>query len=294
MPQMNRILGLLVVSACAAPPFVPDEAGPFDRAAPAALREVSAGVCPALRTGEVALTSAGHARTAQLYVPPDPEGAGVLFLFHGNANASLPFAIATHAPIVALTYGWIVVVPQAATGSLGLDWGVPPADPVPDVTLFDDLLACLAQTYDVDRRRVMAAGFSAGGMWTSWLAMHRSTYLAAVASLSGGCDGDVFFSGDRVNPCTAPASAVPALLSYGGAGDVAFLDFAVMSERFADELAGADHPVVVCDHEQGHVLPPSLEQWAWPYLDAHSLDGSPSPFETDDPLGVLPEGCTWR
>ena len=38
-------------------------------------------------------------------------------------------------------------------------------DPAADLTLFDDILACLDQQYDIDNKRVYTSGFSAGGLW---------------------------------------------------------------------------------------------------------------------------------
>jgi polyhydroxybutyrate depolymerase len=82
-----------------------------------------------------------------------------------------------------------------AADSKGDDWSLPhspatmregkPADLEGELTYFEAVLDDAARRFGVDRTRVLATGFSAGGMMVWWLACHRSDLAAGFAPISG-------------------------------------------------------------------------------------------------------------
>ena len=47
---------------------------------PPALPEYSAGQCPTLSEGDMVFTSFGESRSVRIFLPPEPQGAGVLYI----------------------------------------------------------------------------------------------------------------------------------------------------------------------------------------------------------------------
>jgi predicted esterase len=294
---LSLALALGVGLACAPSkdPWVPDEDPSFDATAPAELRAYSGDHCPTLTAGEVDFDSGDDTWKLWVKLPPEPDGAGVLFVHHGNGDDPVRFDTQVDGQDVADALDVIVVEPKAHAGGRGFAWPVPPNDPRPGVTLFDDVLACLDAQHGIDRGRVYVAGFSSGGLWTSFLTMARSSYLAASVIFSGGTDGTVPFSKTFVvDPWFRPAWDLPVLLTTGGAKDVAFLDFGQMTRNMTEHLRDDGHTAVLCTHDGGHALPDGFGAWAWPFLAAHALDGSTSPYADGDPTGELPRTCTWE
>ena len=156
--------------------------------------------------------------------------------------------------------------------------------PPPDETLFDDVLACLDQQYELDNRKVYAAGFSAGALWTTHLLLTRADYLAAIGIFSGGTSS--------LNPYATPLYDTAALLTVGGQDDRASsYDFAAGTADLSSRLVTDGHPVIVCDHCLGHTLPAGFHAWTWPFLAAHAF-GDPSGYAGGgDPSGALPSYC---
>ncbi|MFT7622388.1 MAG: hypothetical protein ACI9WU_001561, partial [Myxococcota bacterium] len=151
-------------------PDVPEPpVGPQPTAPPA----YSEGQCPALQSGVNTFNSGGHARNVQVYFPSEPvESPAVLYVWHAlGANASL-FANLFQAQKTANDRGAIVVVPESCC-NVQAEW-----DPVADSALFDDMLRCLLDDHDADAHRVYTTGFSAGGLWSTWLMMNRAHMLA--------------------------------------------------------------------------------------------------------------------
>jgi dienelactone hydrolase len=261
----------------AAEEIVPDvPAGP----APAEPLKYSEGHCPTFVAGKNDFKSAGRNRTAYVYLPAEPKGAPVLFIFHGQGDTGKSIAEYFGGDAITKTYGAIVVSPSNCCAVSGTDccdmmtvWGYAPfSDHEPDVTLFDDILSCLEEQFDVDNSRVYATGFSAGALWTTWLAMNRSDYLAAAAIFSGGVG--------QMCEYTQPTYKIPALLAWGGQTDTytGFVKFYEMMNAFSQNLQEAGHLVVECDHGLGHTMPWGSTKWALEFLMAHTWYDGSSPF----------------
>ena len=178
----------------------------------------------------------------------------------------------------ALGDGAIVVAPTA-TGEAQYEWYTGSSDSNnPDLTFFDDILACLDAQYNIDRNRVYIVGHSAGAAWTTYMSMYRADYIAAASMMSGGLQ--------RPEHYVVPAANFPMIMSWGGDTDTYFepganfgyntgdpqnYSFAVATMDFLSRTRADGHFAVECVGNYGHQLPPSnADQYHWPFLRAHS------------------------
>lgn len=252
---------------------------------PAALAAVSAGSCPTVtEPGVVKLTANGVERKARVLFPADrPAGMPVVFAWHPLGASARDLVNYLDLDTWAEDNGVVVVAPDSAGSTF--EWGFF-GDATDDLTLYDDLRTCLSEQLDVDLRRVYATGMSAGGLWTSYLGMHRGDTLAALLPMSGGAE--------PVAPYATPAADFPALLAHGGETDTwgnsqFSVDFHETTMRFADDLVADGHFVVVCDHGGGHTFPPQPTDLMAEWLLPHAY-GDASPYASGD-LGALPSWC---
>ncbi len=249
-----------------------DPATPWPAAPPA-----YDGQCPTFTTGAQQFESGGHSRTVRVYLPSTPvESPAVLFVWHAlGANATL-FANLFSAQKTADERGAIVVVPESCCNPQA-EW-----DPVADSQLFDDMMSCLLESHDADPTRVYTTGFSAGGLWSTWLTMHRGDSLAAGVIFSGGVTTWL--------PYVTPAARVPVVLVDGGPFDLygGFVNFHTMTAELAEKLTADGHLVIHCVHSGGHVIPPGADAWGYPFLFAHTF-GVDSPYDELD--GTWPSYC---
>lgn len=122
-----------------------------------------------------------------------PEGqantspAGAIIYAHGYRGSAAGVMRSKALTGLADQLGVAFVAAQAA----GPDWklpGVPNSHKLPDVddlAYFDALAADLTRRFGVDRDRIMATGFSAGGMMVWHLACYRGDAFIGLAPLSG-------------------------------------------------------------------------------------------------------------
>jgi poly(3-hydroxybutyrate) depolymerase len=200
---------------------------------------------PVLERGQQTVPVGDDERDVIVRMPEDPEGAPILFLFHflGGSPGEI---LSIFDPDQYVDDGWIVIAPASRQLAL-TEWSVleAPADNA-DVALYDELLARAVNTGG-DPDRVFASGFSAGGLFTSYLTMHRADTLVATAPISGGV-----LSAEYVTP----AAQIPVLLAWGGPSDNIFgFDFHAAAQTFSTNLAGDGHPVWTCEHAAGHIVP---------------------------------------
>jgi predicted esterase len=241
------------------------------------LRAYSGGSCPALEDGRQGLETDGVERDITLFLPPDPAGAGVVFIWHGAGDTASNMARAFGAQDIADEYNVIAVVPTSM--GFAFEWPILAGDDEDaGGMLFDDVLACLEAQYDIDNTRIYSTGFSAGALWTTWLLMNRAEYLAAALPFSGGTDASIVLY-------STPAEAIPVLAVHGGASDTfaGFVNFRDMTEDMVDELLLDGHPVIVCDHGRGHTVPFDPFDWAFPWLFAQAVGAPDMPSQLDDP-----------
>ena len=245
--------------------------------------------CPIVSGGLNSMTSAELEREFVVVLPPDFAPAGpvpLVFLFGWRGTAS---AIISASGLAALleTNEFILVVPAGANDPNGnnlfpVEWNsvVPLYDmDNPDLVFFDDILTCVGEAWDVDPARIYVTGISGGGLFSTFVGLHRSEVVAAAAPLSGGyVDGLSWPEGDY--------HRVPYLVTWGGETDIgADTDFHDLALNLLADLEAAGHPIASCNHDTGHRWPSEMTAAVWAWLSAWTLD------QTDDPFagGLTPD-----
>lgn len=129
----------------------------------------------------------GNDRHYRIRMPEGHDGVspvGAIFFMHGYRgtakgtmkNKSLAKAVSD--------LGLALVAPKSAYA----DWAIPGApqakEPI-ELEYFDAVVADIKKRFNIDTSRMMASGFSAGGMMTWNLACDRSELFAAYAPIAG-------------------------------------------------------------------------------------------------------------
>lgn len=279
-----------VVEETAAPEEVAVDLGPQEPA-PALPKAYSGGVCPLMKEGKNSFVSAGRPRAVQLYLPAQPEGAPVVFIWHGSGDFPTNMGLFFEAEKIAQEKGAIVVIPYECCDS-GADccdnlmvWNYGEFSHLDaDAGLFDDTLSCLDAQFDIDNKRVYTTGFSAGSLYSSYLAMNRAEYLAAAAIFSGGCG--------TVVPCSTPEYNLPAIVAWGGKDDMyVIVSFEDESKKLSKNLRDNGSFVIECDHGQGHTIPWGAPEFGIEFLLAHTWSDGSTPFQKSGVPDHWPEYC---
>lgn len=242
----------------------------------------SQGSCPTFVDGpNEGFVHAHGSHDLTLILPPEPAGAPVLYAWHWLGGSARQIVNAMELESLAEREGVIVVAPDSAGSPYEWEFISSPVDN-PDLALFVDSLACLSEQYEVDLSRVWTTGMSAGGLWTTYLTMHESRWLAASAPLSGGT-----FPGSY----STPEATLPVMVTWGGPDDTygSDVNFEETSLDFSGRLQEDGHFVVECVHTRGHTLPPDATELVWSFLSVHAKD-QPSPWADGLPE-ALPDWC---
>ena len=142
-----------------------------------------------LRT--VTLRSGGHARTYLLYVPPGDSSAHPLplvLIFHGAGDTASHTVDETDlATIAGRDHNMILVFPQGYhdTWNEGTGGTAAAQAGINDVAFVATILRRVEHSYAVDRRRVVATGFSNGALLTEDLGCTLSRQLTMIAPVEG-------------------------------------------------------------------------------------------------------------
>lgn len=282
---MTRTAMLLTLAACS--PSGGADSGQPDVPQPSPVEAPSEGVCPTLAAGGVlTFASAGVERTIHVFLPDgSTEGAPLLYVWYPLGWTAGQFASAIDADALARDLGMVVVLPEEADGNL-FAWEFLVHPSLHDLDLFEDVRSCASEQLAIDLRRVYTTGMSAGGLYSTYLTLHRADALAASLIFSGGTDPVVDY--------TSPDQDIPVLMFHGGATDTfaagpITVDFFAATMAAAGDLAEDGSLVVVCGHNGGHTLPPSGFETVASWLLPHTF-GEPSPFTSGD-LTSLPTGC---
>ncbi|HEV8324306.1 MAG TPA: PHB depolymerase family esterase [Myxococcota bacterium] len=246
--------------------------------------------CPAtLVPGvNIGFPSDGYDRSLILAVPSYHDVAQewpVVFVWHWLGGDAASMLAASGMEPRAESEGILVVAPESRRLPL-TEWEFFNADPStnPDITFFDEMLACLEEQYNVDEDRVYSTGMSAGGLWTSYLGVERADVHAALAPASGG----LFVS------WVPPASKPPELVIWGGVSDMCCtVDFNQMALDMIADLRSNDQFVVGCNHDMGHTWPyPVTGEYVWQFFADHVRGVTPDPYEGAALPAVFPSYCT--
>ena len=251
------------------------------------------GACPKMVSGLNTIKAGGAQRSFRVMLPANPEGAALVFLWHGLGDSAANFINALGGQAIANKYNAVIIAADAVApvpAAIAI-WQFPSPlaqkPPAFDLLLFDALLTCTDEQYDIDNNKVMTAGFSAGAIWSTYLLLERADYLSAALVFSGGIDAKLLF------PYKTPTRKVPVMGSHGGPTDQfnSLLFFEPMMTTLSQSLATDGHTMVLCAHSGGHTITGPIVFGGWDFLFAHSWGEAASPYDADQVKAKLPAGC---
>jgi polyhydroxybutyrate depolymerase len=236
-------------------------------------------------------------RTYRIAAPDDRRGGphGAILYAHGYKGTAAGVMRNRNLRAAAQELGVALIALQAR----GDAWSLPngpralragePADLAGEISYVEAVLADAAERFGIARERVMATGFSAGGMLIWELACRRSDLAAGFAPISGTFWTPV--------PDRCPAPRVPLVHIHGTADQVVPMDGRAIgparqgrvpaasalyraggdftpapAERIGDLACqrwrdGGDGLLALCLHDGGHRLDGALLRAAWSLLD---------------------------
>ena len=214
-------------------------------------------------------------RQALVYFDPAQGGGGPLvFFFHGGGGEAEQAESTVTGEAIAdiLANGGMVIAPIADPAA-NLSWFLASGSAQNDIVMQDSMVACADAGPGIDRHRIHAIGFSAGGIHVAMASILRASYMASTVTYSGGT-----YNG--VTPDTEEATA-SALVFHGGPSDnVGGLNFMGASDFYAGQLRDRGGYAIVCNHGTGHGYPDN-EAGVWRRADAYN-------FLREHPYGVSP------
>jgi len=234
------------------------------------------GTCPTLVNGDVTFAPAGiPPRKVKLALDAAlPRGELVIY-WHATGSSPQEAAYSLGATQVAITSaGGVVAAPYSDDAAGQFEWFIVNGNAkLDDFVLADEIVACLAAANRIDPAHVHSMGMSAGALQTTALSFVRSSYVASVATYSGGMP-------DGFTPANQnPDNKFAALIFAGGASDNVFgLDFKAASERYQQMLAASGHFAAICDHGNGHNIPLDAAPSVAEFFTANGFGAWPSPY----------------
>jgi predicted esterase len=228
------------------------------------------GTCPTLQAGTNKLTSGKRKRQFILVLPKNPKAGEqfpVLFLWHWLKGTASKFLKQGEIQKAADQQRFIAILPESPFdldlfGLVKLPWPIltttPKARFEEEFTFFDDMLACIAKQYKIDRQCVSSIGVSAGALFTVALSQARSQTLANFVSLSGGSGNSKSGLSNRLIPeFKSPKRKLPGLVLWGGPSDsCVLLNFQQASQDLGKALDKNGHFFIECIHNCKHAEPP--------------------------------------
>ena len=258
----------------------PDSAG---GPAPATFIPKPRGTCPEFAPGMITVRPGSITRQARLWITPAAAQAmdgPLVFYWYGTngvpAQAEQALGAETIAAITA--QGGMVVAPLHDPAAGIWPWFLVAGTQDLDLQVADEILACAVEKVGVDRRRIHAAGFSAGAIHTVQMSYRRSGYIASVVSYSGAKGPGI--------PDQDPSNKLAAMIFHGGPGDRVVISFQEGSELYRTDLRAAGRFALMCNHGMGHRIPPAVGPSVLRFLQDHPHGASPSPWAAALPTGV--------
>jgi predicted esterase len=262
---------------------------------------VYGGVCPDLLPGFNTIDSSGNAREFLLVVPSDlqpEENLPVIFLWHWLGGDATSFLEDGDVQNAVDQFRFVAVIPESK-GDLLFQWPFSIIDPDPreqeEYVFFDDMLACVAEQFNVAESCIATAGVSAGGLWTGQLGSGRGERFSSIMSLSGGSGGAV------VKPWSGSTHKMPAMVLWGGPMDFCVaVDFQNTSMDLENNLEKEGHFVLECIHNCTHAAPPFevadgdtafAPMWRFVISHPYWLQDGESPYLTSGVPEDMPEWC---
>ncbi len=140
---------------------------------------------PARACGPVSDCRVGD-QTYRLRLPAGHDGqtpVGAIMFLHGYRGTAAGVMRNARLGEAVSDLGLALIAPKSS----GHDWSIPgaPQEDLDELVLFDRLLEDIAARFPIDMKRIMATGFSAGGMMTWNLACERGDRFAGFAPIAG-------------------------------------------------------------------------------------------------------------
>ena len=143
----------------------------------------------------------GINREYLLYIPDSYDGktsAPLMLNFHGFGGSASEYMIEADMRSLAESDTFILVYPQGSYLNGYPHWNACPTggdnkSDADDFGFVESMINEISSQFNVDMKRIYAAGYSNGSMMAYGLANYKSELIAAVASVSGGmldCTGD--------------------------------------------------------------------------------------------------------
>jgi predicted esterase len=246
--------------------------------------------CPELVDGTVQFHPEGITgpRAVRIWMDPDlvDELDGpVVFYWHGTGGQpnEAQSGLGEMGIQEILDAGGIVVAPTSDPMAGIFPWYLVTGDKQDDLLVADEVLACAQAQFGVDATRIHSLGFSAGALHTAQMSIRRSSWIASVVLYSGGL---IFGS---MPAFEQPDNPFAAMLFHGGPGDVVVLGFKQASEDYQKYLTANDNFSFICDHGQGHTIPPEQDS-VMQFFAEHSFGTAPEPYANALP-GDFPAYC---
>lgn len=246
--------------------------------------------CPELIDGTVQFHPEGvtSPRAVRIWMDPDLVGeldGPVVFYWHGTGGqpTEAQTGIGELGIQEILDLGGIVVAPTSDPMAGIFPWYLVTGDKQDDLRVADEVLACAHAQFGVDATRIHSLGFSAGALHTAQMSIRRSSWIASVVLYSGGLIlGSMPEFEDPDNPFAA-------MLFHGGPGDVVVVGFKQASEDYQKYLTANDNFTFICDHGQGHTIPPEQDS-VMQFFSEHPYGTAPEPYINALP-GDFPAYC---
>lgn len=193
--------------------------------------------------------------TERSYVVMNPQTDGtqqkpLIIVLHGSMGSGASMSSAIDLNALANDEDVIVAYPDAPAGNWAEGCGCNNADrlQIPDLEFMDAMIADIDQKYAIDRERIVAAGFSQGGLFATRLACERSTTFAGVVvvaatmsvPLSQTCEPE------RAIPITFIHGKMDLVLPYYGTNDgaLSLLPAEATAQFWADKNNTMSNPVI--------------------------------------------------
>ena len=236
------------------------------------------GTCPPILAGDVMFAPAGIApRSVHLSLSAAAATGPLVLYWHATGSnpseASFSFGAAPEAAFIA--GGGVIAAPASDPTAGMFEWFiVNQRTEQDDFLLADEIVACLAKANRIDTHHIHSWGMSAGALQTTAMSFLRSSYIASVATYSGGVPAQF-----GAPPPLDPANHFAALIFHGGASDMVFgVDFQAASLAYKTLLDDADHFTAICNHGGGHTIPRTAAPSVITFFAANGYGVWPSPY----------------
>jgi predicted esterase len=285
-----RTLAVLVLVAAAACGSSSSTSGPDAGPVAAPVIPTPTGTCPTITNGDVMFAPAGiPPRMVRLAMDPTKVGGPLILYWHAtgsNPNEAAYALGATEQQIIAA--GGIVAAPYADTTAGQFEWFIVNMSPkLDDFILADEIVGCLAQANLIDTTHIHSMGMSAGALQTTAVSFLRSSWIASVATYSGGVP-----SGYSAPASEDPENKFAALIFDGGSTDNVYnVDFQAASQAYKAMLDADGHYTAICDHDMGHSIPVDAAPSVAQFFADNAFGQWPSPYQASGLPSGFPSYC---